>query len=115
VDHGIARYAGLGRPKGGSHNRDFMILEFQRGDRLFVPADRLDLVQKYSGVGGHKPPLDRLGGHRLGEGQVTRPHVGRVDGEGALELYARRRRPRATRSRRMGHGRPSSEAAFPSS
>ena len=64
VDHGIARYAGLGRPKGGSVNRDFMILEFQGGDRLFVPTDRLDLVQKYSGVSGHHAILDKLGAAR---------------------------------------------------
>ena len=44
MDHGIARYAGLGRPKGGSLNRDFMVLEFAGGDRLFVPVDRLEEV-----------------------------------------------------------------------
>jgi transcription-repair coupling factor (superfamily II helicase) len=91
VDHGIARYAGLGRPKGGSQNRDFMILEFQRGDRLFVPTDRLDLVQKYSGVAGHKPPLDRLGG--TGWEKVksrVRSSVESMAKE-LLELYARRR------------------------
>ena len=62
VDHGVARYLGLGRPKGGSLNRDFMMLEFSGGDRLFVPVDRLDLVQKYSGVAGKAPRVDRLGG-----------------------------------------------------
>ena len=40
VDHGVARFAGLGRPKGGSLNRDFMMLEFAGRDRLFVPVDR---------------------------------------------------------------------------
>lgn len=62
VDHGVARYLGLGRPKGGSLNRDFMVLEFAMGDRLFVPIDRLDLVQKYSGVAGQAPKTDKLGG-----------------------------------------------------
>ncbi len=62
VDHGVARYTGLGRPKGGSLNRDFMVLEFAGSDRLFAPVDRLDLVQRSSGVAGGKPSLDRLGG-----------------------------------------------------
>jgi len=62
TDHGIARFAGLDRPKGGSLNRDFMLLEFAGRDRLFVPVDRLDLVQKYSGVAGRGPALDKLGG-----------------------------------------------------
>jgi transcription-repair coupling factor (superfamily II helicase) len=90
VDHGVARYAGLGRPKGGSLNRDFMILEFQAGDRLFVPTERLDLVQKYSGVAGHAPALDRLGG--TGWEKVksrVRKAVASMAKE-LLELYARR-------------------------
>ncbi len=91
VDHGVARYAGLGRPKGGSVHRDFMILEFQGGDRLFVPTDRLDLVQRYSGVSGHQPALDRLGG--IGWERVksrVRKSVASMAKE-LLELYARRR------------------------
>jgi transcription-repair coupling factor (superfamily II helicase) len=91
VDHGVARYDGLGRPKGGSLNRDFMVLEFAGGDRLFVPVDRLDLVQKYNGVAGHKPSPDRLGGPgwaRLKE--RVRRSVETMARE-LLELYARRR------------------------
>jgi transcription-repair coupling factor (superfamily II helicase) len=91
VDHGIARYAGLGRPKGGSLNRDFMVLEFAGGDRLFVPVDRLDLVQKYSGVAGNRPHLDRLGGpgwERIKS--RVRKSVESMAKE-LLELYARRR------------------------
>ncbi len=91
VDHGVARYVGLGRPKGGSLNRDFMVLEFQGGDRLFVPVDRLDLVEKYSGVAGHRPALDRLGGPGW---QRVKTRVRRSVESMAkelLELYARRR------------------------
>ena len=90
VDHGIARYAGLGRPRGGSLNRDFMVLEFAGGDRLFVPVDRLDLVQKYNGAGGAKPRLDRLGGP--GWERVKRKVRASVRdmAQELLELYARR-------------------------
>ena len=91
VDHGLARYAGLGRPKGGSLNRDFMVLEFAAGDRLFVPVDRLDLVQKYSGVAGHRPHLDRLGGPGWEKIKSrVRKSVESMAKE-LLELYARRR------------------------
>ena len=113
VDHGVARYAGLGRPKGASLNRDFMVLEFQGADKLFVPTDRLDLVQKYSGVAGHKPALDRLGG--TGWEKVksrVRKSVASMAKE-LLELYARRRAA-------VGHGfapdgawQAELEAAFP--
>jgi transcription-repair coupling factor (superfamily II helicase) len=113
VDHGVARYSGLGRPKGGSLNRDFMVLAFQGGDRLFVPTDRLDLVQRYSGVAGHAPQLDRLGG--TGWEKVksrVRKSVESMAKE-LLELYARRRAA-------VGHGfsldgawQQELEAAFP--
>ncbi|MDH3627195.1 MAG: transcription-repair coupling factor, partial [Acidobacteriota bacterium] len=94
TDHGIARYAGLGRPKGGSLNRDFMLLEFERGDRLFVPVDRLDLVQKYSGVGGKKPKLDRLGGPGWERAKSkVRKSVQEMAGH-LLELYAQRKSSR---------------------
>ncbi|HXV76070.1 MAG TPA: CarD family transcriptional regulator, partial [Candidatus Polarisedimenticolaceae bacterium] len=94
VDHGIARYGGLGRPKGGSLNRDFMVLEFDRGDRLFVPVDRLDLVQKYNGVAGAKPRPDRLGGPGWSRLRTrVRESVESMARE-LLELYARRQAAR---------------------
>jgi transcription-repair coupling factor (superfamily II helicase) len=91
VDHGVARYVGLGRPKGGSLNRDFMVLEFAGADKLFVPVDRLDLVQKYRGVAGARPALDRLGGPGW---ERVKSRVRRSVESMArelLELYARRR------------------------
>jgi len=113
VDHGVARYAGLGRPKGGSVHRDFMVLEFQGGDRLFVPTDRLDLVQKYSGVSGHKPALDKLGG--VGWEKVksrVRKSVESMAKE-LLSLYARRRAATGHAFAADGPWQAELEAAFP--
>jgi len=91
VDHGVARYVGLGRPKGGSLNRDFMVLEFDGGDRLFVPVDRLDLVEKYSGVAGQRPSLDRLGGAGWQRVKARVRRSVESMAQELLELYARRR------------------------
>jgi len=91
VDHGIARYAGLGRPKGGSLNRDFIVLQFAGGDRLYVPADRLDLVQKYSGVSGHRPRLDKLGGPGWERVKARVRKSVQLMARELLELYARRK------------------------
>ena len=113
VDHGIARYAGLGRPKGGSLNRDFVILEFAAGDKLFVPVDRLDLVQKYTGAGEGKAKLDRLGGPGWERAKSrVRKAVEYMAGE-LLELYARRK---AMRGRSIAPDTPwqqELEDAFP--
>jgi transcription-repair coupling factor (superfamily II helicase) len=62
VQHGIAKYRGLKRLSVQDFESDFLILEFAGGDTLYVPLDRLNLVQRYSGAEGHVPRLDRLGG-----------------------------------------------------
>lgn len=62
VQHGIARYQGLKRLSVQDFDSDYLILEFAGGDKLYVPLDRLNQVQRYSGAEGHGPRLDRLGG-----------------------------------------------------
>ncbi|HTN42410.1 MAG TPA: transcription-repair coupling factor [Nitrospiria bacterium] len=62
AQHGIARYEGLKRLSIQGYESDFMILRYRGGDTLYLPVDRLNLVQKYTGVEGHRPKLDRLGG-----------------------------------------------------
>ena len=62
VQHGIAKYRGLKRLTVQDFESDFLILEFSGGDTLYVPLDRLNQVQRYSGAESHVPRLDRLGG-----------------------------------------------------
>lgn len=62
VQHGLAKYRGLKRLAVQDFESDFLILEFAGGDTLYVPLDRLNQVQRYSGAEGHVPRLDRLGG-----------------------------------------------------
>ncbi len=62
VQHGVGRYRGLRRLTVQEFESDFLILEFGGGDRLYVPLDRLNQIQRYSGAEGHLPRLDRLGG-----------------------------------------------------
>ncbi|MFP3868640.1 MAG: transcription-repair coupling factor [Desulfobacteraceae bacterium] len=62
LDHGIGIYRGLEKLTVGQEVNDFLRLEYLGGDKLYLPVDRLHLVQKYLGVEGQLPPLDRLGG-----------------------------------------------------
>jgi transcription-repair coupling factor (superfamily II helicase) len=64
LDHGIAIYQGLVHLKINEHSNDFLLLEYQDGDLLYLPVDRLDRVQKYIGVEGYQPRVDKLGGQR---------------------------------------------------
>ncbi len=62
VGHGIARYLGLKLLEKGGHCEEHLELEFQGGTRLYVPATRIELVQKYVGGSKARPTLARLGG-----------------------------------------------------
>src|SRR5690606_4813714 len=61
LDHGIGIYHGLKHMTVGGIEGDFLHLEYQGGDRLYLPVDRVNLVQKYVGGDGAQPVLDKLG------------------------------------------------------
>jgi transcription-repair coupling factor (superfamily II helicase) len=60
VDHGIARFKGMRLIESDGAHREYLELEYAEGDRLFVPVENLDRVQKYLGGEG-APTLHRLG------------------------------------------------------
>jgi transcription-repair coupling factor (superfamily II helicase) len=58
--HGVGRYVEMVQRTVQGATRDYLVLEYARGDRLYVPTDQLELVTRY--VGGEAPSLDRIGG-----------------------------------------------------
>ncbi|HTU21274.1 MAG TPA: CarD family transcriptional regulator, partial [Gemmataceae bacterium] len=72
VSHGIARYCGMqliekdpSRDRKGAaakHAEEHLILEFAGGVRVYVPASKIDLVQKYVGGAKTEPELSKFGG-----------------------------------------------------
>src|SRR5204863_1422675 len=62
VDHGIGVFVGLKQLSiaPGEPPQEFMQLRYSGADKLIVPVERLDLVQKYTGAA--RPPVERLGG-----------------------------------------------------
>ena len=61
VDHGVGLYQGLRHLTVADTEGDYLHLEYAGGDRLYLPVERINLVQKYAGAGGQAPALDRLG------------------------------------------------------
>ncbi|MEE8299734.1 MAG: transcription-repair coupling factor, partial [Desulfatiglandales bacterium] len=53
---------GLSKMEIDSRVRDFVIIEYADNDRLYIPADRINIIQKYIGLDDKNPQLDRLGG-----------------------------------------------------
>ncbi|HET6922313.1 MAG TPA: transcription-repair coupling factor, partial [Anaeromyxobacteraceae bacterium] len=62
VEHGIARYGGLAKMRVRGVEGDFLVLQYQGADRLYLPVSRLRQVQKYAGASAEHVRLDRLGG-----------------------------------------------------
>ncbi|WP_058305652.1 transcription-repair coupling factor [Gracilibacillus massiliensis] len=62
-NHGIGRYIGIETLEVNGLHKDFMLLRYSGDDKLFVPIDQIDLVQKYVGSEGKEPKLYRLGGN----------------------------------------------------
>ena len=61
VDHGIGQFEGLRQVAIEGANGEFMLLKFADDAKLYVPLARIDLIQKYTSLGGVEPQLDRLG------------------------------------------------------
>jgi transcription-repair coupling factor (superfamily II helicase) len=62
AEHGIGRYNGLVKLEVADIVNDFLVVEYRDGDKLYVPVDRMNFVQKYVGVDGIAARLDKMGG-----------------------------------------------------
>jgi transcription-repair coupling factor (superfamily II helicase) len=90
VDHGIGSFAGLKQISVNvGETQEFMELRYAGDDKLFVPVERLDLVQKYTGSG--RPALDKLGGTTWERAKTRVKKAMRDMAEELLKLYAARK------------------------
>ena len=89
VDHGIGQFVGLKQITVGDDTREFLELRYHGDHKLFVPVERLDLIQKYGG--GGQPPLDKLGGTSWEKAKSRVRKAMRDMAEELLKLYAARK------------------------
>ncbi len=91
VDHGIGQFEGLRQIESGGHHGEFMLLKYADAARLYVPLERMDLVQNYRVLEGTHPPLDKLGGTAWNS-RKTRARKSVEDmADRLLALYAQRK------------------------
>ncbi|MDD2420770.1 MAG: transcription-repair coupling factor [Heliobacteriaceae bacterium] len=62
VNHGIGRYLGVEKISVDGVGKDYLVIKYSGEDRLYVPTDQVQLVQKYVGAEGAAPKVYRLGG-----------------------------------------------------
>jgi transcription-repair coupling factor (superfamily II helicase) len=95
-EHGIGRFLGLETLQIGGAPREFMVLGYQAGDKLKVPVESFDRIQKYASAEGARPAVDRLGS---GTWEKTKTRVRKAMRDMAQELL----RLYAERKARPGH------------
>src|SRR3954462_5418565 len=98
-DHGVARFAGFDTKTVASVTRDYLNLEFQGDDKVFMPVDQLAKISRYLGADGGAPTLSKLGGTRWDKIKARARHAAQELAGELLNLYAERRR-------RRGHAFP---------
>ncbi|WP_227763983.1 transcription-repair coupling factor [Zhaonella formicivorans] len=63
VHHGIGRYLGIEQLEVGGVYKDYLLIQYSGEDKLYIPTDQVELIQKYIGAEGHVPKLNKLGGN----------------------------------------------------
>jgi transcription-repair coupling factor (superfamily II helicase) len=90
VQHGVGRYRGLTRMDAGGVTAEYLILEYEAGDKLYVPVGSLNLIHRYVGADSDHAPLHALGADAWAKArQRARQRVRDVAAE-LLQIQARR-------------------------
>jgi len=90
VDHGIGRFLGMRVQKIDERMVDLIEIEYADGNKLLVPVEKIQKVQKYSGPEAAEPKLDKLGSNKWAKRREK--HSAEIEklAEELLELYAAR-------------------------
>jgi transcription-repair coupling factor (superfamily II helicase) len=90
-EHGIGRYGGLCKMEVAKRINDFVRVEYANHDRLYIPADRVGVLQKYIGSGDGEVKLDRLGGNAWNVAKQKARSSVRHIAKQLIEIYALRK------------------------
>jgi transcription-repair coupling factor (superfamily II helicase) len=90
ADHGIGQYSGLIKLTLEGSVNDFLLIRYRDDDKLYLPVERMNQVQKYMGVDGVAPIMDKMGGKTWERVKLSvKKTTERMAGE-LLKLYAAR-------------------------
>ena len=62
TDFGIGAYRGLKKISVGKIENDFLVIEYFDGDKLYLPVNTMEKIQRYLGPDGYVPKIDKMGG-----------------------------------------------------
>ena len=113
LDHGIGRYDGIRKLKTDKGLKDFLVLEYEGGDKLYVPTEDLPLVQKYVAFTSRRPKLNRLGTKVWEKAKANAERGVYSYALELLELQARRSQKKGHAFSKDSDWQREMEAAFP--
>ena len=111
-EHGIGRYKGLSTMEIAQRIQDFVIIEYAAKSKLYLPADRVSVLQKYAGADEKGPKLDQLGGQSWGLTKQKAKNSVKKIARQLVELYALRNHRKGFRFSPPDHYFREFEAAF---
>ena len=86
--HGVGQYEGMVKRTIGGVERDYLLIAYKGGDKLYVPSDQIDALRQY--VGGETPSLHRLGGADFAKATSRVRSAVREIAQELVVLYQRR-------------------------
>ena len=87
---GVGVFKGIKQIEIAGNTRDYLDIVYDKGDKLYVPVDQLDLVQKYIGSEGKNPKINKLGGNEWQKAKAkVRKSINEI-AEDLVKLYAAR-------------------------
>ncbi|BBD07616.1 transcription-repair coupling factor [Desulfovibrio ferrophilus] len=89
-DWGLSRFEGLHRLELGGVSNDYLLLIYSGEDKLYLPVDRLDVVQRFKGPEGTTPVLDKMGGAAWTRAKSRARKAVEKIAQGLVEMYAYR-------------------------
>ena len=90
-EHGVGVYRGTVRLQSEGRWRDYLFIQYQGNDKLYVPTDQMDRVQKFIGGDGAPPKINRLGGSEWQKQKQKVKQSIRKMAFDLVKLYAERR------------------------
>ncbi len=90
-EHGIGRYVGLITMEIDGKTNDFLLIEYAAGGKLYIPAHRIEVLQKYAGAEESDPKLDQLGGRSWKAAKQKAGSSVRKIAQQLVEIYALRK------------------------
>ena len=113
IDYGIGSFEGTRRMTHADIEKDYIVVAYAGGDKVYVPIENIGLLDRYVGSEGVAPSLDRLGGRSWLHAKAKAARASAEYAEELLQIYARRATARGVQFGQDNKWQAELEASFP--